>query len=44
MRQFYRRERGKNEDQYMGQFYSRERDKNEDQYMSLSRLYNCLIY
>jgi hypothetical protein len=29
MRQFYRRERGKNEDQYMGQFYTPERDKNE---------------
>jgi hypothetical protein len=33
MRQFYRRERGRNKDQYMRQFYKRERGKNEDQYI-----------
>jgi hypothetical protein len=32
-KQFYRRERGKNKDQYMRQFYRRERGKNADQYI-----------
>ena len=33
IRQFYRSERGKNQDQYIRQFYRKERGKNENQYI-----------
>jgi hypothetical protein len=33
MRQFYRHERGKNEDQYIREFYRLERGKDKDQYI-----------